>query len=40
LKVDAQEEFWKLGQATAALTPQMVTVGILYRLPSGFGRRN
>jgi len=33
------EEFWKLGQATAALTPQMVTVGILYRLPSSF-RRN
>ena len=39
LKVDAQEEFWKLGQATSALTPRMATVGILYRLPSSF-RRN
>ena len=36
LKVDALEQFWKLGQATSALTPQMVTIGILYRMPSGF----
>ncbi len=39
LKVDAQEEFWKLGQATNALTPQMVSVGILYRLPTSFRRQ-
>lgn len=39
VKVDVQEEFWKLGQSTSALTPKMATVGILYRLPSGF-RRN
>jgi hypothetical protein len=38
VKIDAQEQFWKLGQATNALTPQMVSVGVLYRLPGGFGR--
>jgi hypothetical protein len=36
IKVDAQEQFWKLGQATSELTPQMVTVGVRYRLPSSF----
>ena len=40
LKVDAQEQFWKLGQATSALTPQMVSVGVVYRIPSGFLRRS
>ncbi len=40
LKVDAQEQYWKLGQATNALTPQMVSVGILYRIPSGFLHRS
>ena len=39
IKVDAQEQFWKLGQATDALTPQMVSVGILYRLPTSFRRQ-
>ena len=40
IKIDAQEQFWKLGQATNALTPQIVSVGILYRIPSGFLRRS
>lgn len=38
LKVDAQQQFWKLGQATSALTPRMLSVGILYRIP-GFGHK-
>jgi hypothetical protein len=40
VKIDAQEQFWKLGQASSELTPQMVGVGVLYRLPAGFGRKH
>ena len=40
IKIDAQEQSWKLGQATNALTPQMVTVGLLYHIPAGFLHRN
>jgi hypothetical protein len=39
VKIDAHEQFWKLGQATSELTPQSVSVGILWRLPTSF-RRN
>lgn len=39
VKVDAQEQFWKLGQATSELTPQSISAGIVYRIPSGFGRK-
>jgi hypothetical protein len=38
VKVDAHEQFWKLGQATSELTPQSLSVGVLYRLPASFGR--
>ena len=38
LKVDAQEEIWHLGHTSNALTPQMLSVGILYRIPSSFRR--
>ena len=38
IKVDAQEQFWKLGEASSELTPQTVTFGVLYRIPN-FGRK-
>jgi len=39
IKVDGQEQFWKLGQASSELTPQMITVGLSYRIPGGIGRK-
>lgn len=36
LQVEAHQQSWKLGQATSALTPQSVSVGVMYRLPSSF----
>ena len=39
VKVDAQEQFWKLGQASNELTPQTLSIGVLYRLPSSFRRK-
>jgi len=38
LKVDAQEQFWHLGQSSGTLTPQMISVGLVYRFPSSFRR--
>ena len=38
VKVDAQEQFWKLGQASSELTPTMVSFGIVYRVPTAWGR--
>ena len=39
VKVDAQEQFWKLGQATSELTPQTISVGIVYRIPTAWAHR-
>jgi len=38
LKVDAQEQFWHLGQGSGTLTPQMISFGLVYRFPSSFRR--
>jgi hypothetical protein len=38
IKVDAQEQFWKLGQASNELTPTSISAGISYRIPTAFGR--
>ena len=38
LKVDAQEQFWHLGRGSGTLTPQMISVGLVYRFPSSFRR--
>jgi opacity protein-like surface antigen len=38
VKIDAQEQFWKLGHASSELTPEAVSVGVLYRIPSFRGR--
>jgi len=39
IKVDEQEQFWKLGQATSELTPQSISFGIVYRVPTSFGHK-
>ena len=39
VKVDAMEQFWKLGNASNELTPTSLSVGVVYRLPSSWGRR-
>ena len=40
IKVDAQEQFWKLGQASSELTPESVSFGVLYRIPAGWGHKH
>jgi len=40
VKVDAQEQFWKLGQASSELTPESISFGVLYRIPSGWAHRH
>jgi len=36
VKVDALEQFWKLGQASNELTPQTLSFGVSYRIPTSF----
>jgi hypothetical protein len=36
LKLDAQQQYWKLGTGTSELEPYNLSVGVLYRLPFGF----
>jgi hypothetical protein len=38
VKVDAQQQFWKLGSANHELEPYNVSVGVVYRIPFGLGR--
>jgi opacity protein-like surface antigen len=38
LKVEAQQQFWKLGQASNELEPYNLSVGVLYRVPSFWSR--
>jgi opacity protein-like surface antigen len=37
-KVDFQQQYWNLGSTAGKLTPDLVTFGIVYTVPFGFGR--